>query len=788
MPVNAPTLAAADARGASAPASSAAGGNDADEQALANCTRWVDGEGGLLAESHLAVSGMWCAACAPTVEQALRGVTGVHDARVSAAASRAVVRWDPAQANLHDLASAVQRAGYTATPDGVVAPSAVRRRESRMALWRFFVAGFCSMQVMMFLTPSYVSGPGDLDDDMRRLLAWGAWTLTLPVLAFAATPFFAGAWRAVRHRRIGMDVPVALGLIVTFVASTAAMVDPSGPFGREVYFDSLTMFVAFLLGARWLETRARHRAAAWLEDAAQRLPDAARRVLDDGTVETVPAYRLRVGDRLRVPMGESFAADGVLLDAGTEVDEAILTGESRPVPRAVGANVLAGSVNLGRSVDLRVHAVGADTRQAGIVALMREAALQRPEVARLADRWAVPFLWAVLGLAAGSALVWSVVEPSRAVWVAVSVLIVTCPCALSLAVPSAQLAATGYLARYGLLLRRVDALEALARVGRMVFDKTGTLTQASGTLRLEAEAMAGSAVDDAMLEAWRVAAALAGASTHPVSRAIVAAAPAAAADGTTTACFDIHEVAGRGLRGRDARGRRWRLGARGWVTGHEGDERRSDGSDRGGTTVASVEDAASDAAAMAWLSDGVRTWRFVGGDETLRHGAQALGKSLGDLGVELAVVSGDDQARVDAVARRVGAAHAVARADPESKLEMLEAWQREGVVVAMVGDGVNDAPGIARADVSIAMGEGASVTRGQADAVLIGDDLSVLPLALAHARRTLRVVRQNLAWAAVYNLACVPLAMAGWLPPWAAGLGMAASSLAVIANAQRLLR
>ncbi len=779
LQVNAPTPAAADVPGSSASSTSV----DADEQALANCTRWIDGADGRFAQSHLGITGMWCAACAPTVEMALRGVAGVSDARVSAAAARAVVHWDPGQASLHDLLAAVRRAGYVAMPDGVAAPREQRLRESRLALWRFFVAAFCSMQVMMFLTPSYVSGPGELEDDMRRLLAWGAWTMSLPVLAFSAAPLFAGAWRALRHRRIGMDVPVALGLVVTFLASTAAMVDPRGPFGSEVYFDSLTMFVAFLLGARWFETRARHRAAAWLEDAAQRLPDTARRVRDDGAVESVAAYRLRVGERLRVPMGERFAADGVLVEGSTEVDEAILTGESRPVVKPPGSDVLAGSINLGPSVDMRVRAVGADTRQAGIVALMREAALQRPEIARLADRWAVPFLWVVLLLAAGSALAWSLIEPSRAVWVAVSVLIVTCPCALSLAVPSAQLAATGFLARRGLLLRRVDALESLARIDRVVFDKTGTLTRGREALALHV--VEGDPEDaDAAREAWRIAMALAGASTHPASRAISEAARSMSFEaGDESCCRDVLEKVGQGLLGFDDRRRCWRLGSHRWVTG---------GGASGESGSESVRDAsvADDEALapVAWLSDGVRVWRFVGGAERLRPGAHALGKALGDAGVELAVLSGDDAAHVDGVARRVGASHVVAGAGPESKLAWLRAWQREGLTVAMVGDGVNDAPGIAQADVSIAMGDGAAVTRSQADAVMVGDDLSVLPLAIVHARRSLRVVRQNLAWAAAYNLACIPLAMTGWLPPWAAGLGMAASSLAVIAHAQRLAR
>jgi P-type Cu2+ transporter len=763
-----------------------------DEQALARCTRWIDTPTGRVAQSHLSLSGIRCAACAPTIEGALRGVAGVREARVSAAASRAVVHWDPSRARLADLVDAARRAGYDAMPDGAVTPRAQRLRESRSALWRFFVAAFCAMQVMMFLTPSYVSGPGELDDDMRRLLAWAAWTSTLPVLAFSAAPLFAGAWRSIRHRRMGMDVPVVLGLAVTFVASTAAMVNPQGAFGGDVYFDSLTMFVAFLLGARWFEVRAKHRAAAWLDDAARRVPDVAQRVRDDGTVEAVPAYRLRAGDRVRVPLGESFAADGVIIEGCTEVDEAMLTGESTHVPKPQGARVLAGSFNLERVVDMRVHAAGDETRQAGIVALMREAAMQRPDAMRMADRWAAPFLWVVLVLAAGSALAWSVIDPARAAWVAVSVLIVTCPCALSLAVPSAQMAAMGFLARHGLLLRRVEALEALARVKRVVFDKTGTLTLGRDAVALEPERGTDAGSDGSVMQqAWRVAQRLASASVHPVSRAIVASTPDEAVQAGDVSLSHVQEVAGQGLTGLDARGHVWRLGSLAWATrGMSGRTPPSIGEATALNAAAGQGATAITSPPIAWLADhaNARLWRVVGGVEALRPGAQDLGSALADAGVDLAIVSGDDAVRVHAVARRIGAGTVVANADPESKLAMVQAWQRQGIQVAMVGDGVNDAPGIARADVSIAIGEGAAVTRGEADAVLVGRDLTVLPLALEQARRCTRVMRQNLLWAAAYNLACIPLAMMGLLPPWAAGLGMAASSLLVIANAQRLAR
>jgi len=302
------------------------------------------------------------------------------------------------------------------------------------------------------------------------LLQWASWVLSLPVMLFSAGPFFSGAWRSLRQRRLGMDVPVALGIAVTFIASSGATFDPGGHFGHEVYFDSLTMFVFFLLGGRYLELRARHRVALALEAGTARLPDSVQRVRDDGSTDVVAVARLAAGDRVRVPAGQAFPADGVLLEGRTLADEALLTGESAPVPKQDGDEVVAGSLNLRSPVLMQVLRLGEDTRQAGIVALMRSALTQRPRLVQQAERLAGPFLWTVLALAAGAAAVWSIVDPSRAVWVAVSVLIVTCPCALSLAAPSALLAATGALARRGVLLQRIEALEGLAGVDTVVFD------------------------------------------------------------------------------------------------------------------------------------------------------------------------------------------------------------------------------------------------------------------------------------------------------------------------------
>ncbi len=728
-----------------------------DPLELAAFTRWDDaGARQGVAESALRIGGMHCAACAATVEDALRRVPGVLDAQVSSAAQCATVRWDPAVTRASALVQAVQAAGYGAVPDTAAAARGQRRQEFRTALWRLFVAAFCAMQVMMLATPAYVSAPGELSPDLKHLFDWGSWLLTLPVLGFSAAPFFGGAWRAVKQRRIGMDVPVALGIAVAFVASSGAAFDPGGLFGTEVYFDSLTMFVAFLLGGRFLEMRARHAAETSLEDASNRLPQAVMRLRDDGSVEVVSAQRLARGDRVRVPVGQAFPADGALTDGATQVDEALLTGESRPVAKASGDTLVAGSLNLESPVVMRVDRVGADTRFEAIAALMRAARTQRPALLASADRWAGPFLWAVLVAAALAGVAWSVVDPSRAIGVLVAVLIVTCPCALSLAAPSALLAAAGAMGRHGVLLRRLDAIEGLARMDLLFVDKTGTLTQ--GRLHcVAAQSLAGGALDAALPG---VAASLAGWSSHPLAAALR---DAHAASGQ--AWSEVSEVPGSGIQAMDAQGHRWRLGSAAW-TGTEADSAQTQ---------------------VFLARDGQALARFVF-DEHLRDDALTAVQALQADGVRVGLLSGDSDGRVQHVAGALGITSAAGALQPADKLAAVRAAQQRGDVVAMLGDGVNDAPVLAQANVSLAMGEGALLARTQADAIVISNRLSDVAHARALARRALRVVHQNLAWAAAYNAACVPLALVGWLPPWAAGLGMASSSLLVVLNSMRLSR
>ena len=748
-----------------------------DPDLLAPFTRWlpaVPAEASpALAESQFQLSGLHCAACAGIIERALQVQPGVVGATVNAASARLTLRWRPEQTRLADLLASIERSGYGAAPDVAAPARALREREQRQAVWRLFVAAFLMMQVMMMAAPAYFAEPGDLSPDLARLLQWASWVLSLPVLLFSAGPFFRGAWLQLRARRLGMDVPVALGLAVTFVASSGALFEPGGVFGHEVYFDSLTMFVSFLLAGRWLELRARHRAAASLEAANSALPDAVERIEADGSVSRVAPMRLRVGDLVRVLAGQAFPADGRVEGGSSAANEALLSGESLPVAKAAGDEVVAASLNLQAPLLVRISRVGADTRHEAIQRLMREAMSQRPASIELADRVAGYFLWAVLLLAGAAAMAWSVIEPGRAVWVAVSVLIVTCPCALSLAAPAARLAATGALARRGLLLVNMDLLETLCKVDTVVLDKTGTLTE--DRMALLAQAASEPAAEATLLAAAR---SLARQSQHPFSRALVqsGAGQAAAADeilGSEPAWQQVQESPGRGLQALDAQGRVWRLGAPAWVASAE--------------ALAALPGRLRAGAQLAFGQPGGQVLLMQFG-ELLRADACEAVQQLHALGLNTCLLSGDAPERAEALARQAGLQRAVGGASPERKLAEVQGLQEAGHCVLMVGDGINDAPVLARADASVVMGQGAMLARASADALLLSGRLMDLVLLRRQALRTRRIIRQNLAWAAAYNAACIPLALTGYLPPWAAGLGMAGSSVWVVLNAQRLAR
>ena len=716
-------------------------------------------------ESSVVFEGMHCAACALTIEDALRRLPGVISAQVSAASHRGRIVWSDQHVKPSGWMQAAARAGYPAVPASDAFANDRRRVETRQALWRLGVAGLCMMQVMMYAWPAYVAEPGDLAPDMAHLLRWASWVLSLPVLLFSCLPFFKNALRDLRYRRVSMDLPVALGMAITFVVSSLGTFEPNGIFGAEVYFDSFTMFVFFLLTGRWLELRLRDRTAGALEALMNRLPDSVERRSADGTFARVAVRRLGAGDVIRVLPGEAFPADGHILQGSTLADESLLTGESRPLPRGEGASVIAGSHNLAAAVVVQVAHTGSQTRFAQIVALMESASTSKPELARLADRIAKPFLIFVLLAAGGAGAYWWSHDPGHALMVAVAVLIVTCPCALSLATPAAMLASAGALARRGVLVRRLQALEALVAVDTVVFDKTGTLTRDAFALG-RVVCRDGVSTEQALAQA----AALAQHSLHPVSRALVLAAHAGGLAPAAWQAGELHETVGQGVSGRLRRADE---------SGHEVLARL------GSARFCGVEAVATQAL-HACLSDEqgwVATFEL---QEDLRADASTTVAALKALGLQVHLLSGDVPESVARVAQQAGLDHAQGGCTPQDKLDFLRQLQSQGHKVAMVGDGLNDGPVLAGAHVSFAFGQAVPLAQAQSDFVVLGEQLGAVAQTLLLARRTLRIVRQNLWWAAIYNAVCIPLAVAGWLPAWLAGLGMALSSLLVVLNALRL--
>ncbi len=717
-------------------------------------------------EASLILEGITCAACVWLNERHVAKQPGVSAIEINYATRRARVRWDERQIKLSDILGAVQAIGYRAYPYDAERSEQVAHRERRSMLWRVFVAGFGMMQVMMYAVPAYLAGEGDMTPDIALMMRWASLLLTLPVVLYSAAPFFQRALRDIRLRRLGMDVPVALGVGSAFAASVWATLTD----GPEVYFDSVTMFVFFLLGGRYLEMLARQKAVRGVEEMGKVLPAFAERITawPAAAAERVPVSQLVPGDLVRVRPGEVIPADGVVVDGRGSVNEALLTGESRPVTKEVDALLTGGSINISSPLVFRVEQVGEETRLAAIRRLMERAATEKPKIAAVSDRVAAVFIIVLLLLAVVTGVAWYVIDPQRALWVFVSVLVVACPCALSLATPTALTVGTDALARLGVLVTRGHAIETLAKANHFVFDKTGTLTY--GRMTLE-EVLPLASPGEVELKAW--AAALEQGSEHPVAEGLRQAAekralPTVRASEAHTGGGVYGEIEGRGL---------W-LGRPDFVAGYislplpaELDAMVQ----KGGTVVAL-------GAGGQWLA----LFRLT---DVARIEAEGLLRQLLAEHAGVTVLSGDAPAVTQALAGSIGIEDAHGGLTPQGKQDYLAALQQKpGVVVAMVGDGVNDAPVLAQAHVSVAMGGGTDLARNQADIVLLNENLGQLGRGIVLSRKTLRIIRQNLWWSFAYNFTSVPLAMLGLVTPWMAGIGMAGSSLLVVVNAMRLQR
>ncbi len=698
------------------------------------------------AEATVYVGGMYCAACSWLIETSMARVTGVESADINPVTHRLRVRWLRDEVGLGGILATLANLGYDPQP---LAPESAARPElleQRAALKRLLVASLGMMQVMMFAIGLYAGDFQGMEPSMQRFLRWVSFAVTTPVVFYSARPFFTSAWRGLLARSPGMDLPVSIAVGSAYAGSIYATLTNAA----AVWYDSVVMFVFFLTLGRFLEMRARHRSIDRSVALSNVLPNTVTLVDGDDRV-TVPSNQLVAGNVVLVRPGESIPADGVLIDGNTSVDEALLTGEATPKAKAPGDELVAGSINLDGVVRLRVETTGPDTTLGTISRLSERARYARPAYVQLADRIASYIVVAILVVAAVVGTYWAIAAPDRAFVITLSVLVVTCPCALALATPAAFAAAGTRLAQLRLLVTNGNAIEVLARTRRILFDKTGTVTR--GSPAIDNIEVFDDRYDERQVR--RVAAALETVSTHPIARAFALPENELAATGQQVAV-------GRGVAG-IIEGQEWRLGRADYVGADE-----------------------TDSGIYLGL-DGRAVARFSVSDQPREDSARTV-ERLGELGLETGLVSGDSAAAVEKTATELGIRDYHADCSPEQKLEIIRSLQDCGEAVVMVGDGINDAPVLAGADASIALAHGAELAQTSADVLLVGNTLMPVATAVEISRGTLRVVRQNLAWAIGYNSLALPLAALGYVPPWAAAIGMSASSLIVVLNALRINR
>ncbi|TGN41403.1 heavy metal translocating P-type ATPase [Marinobacter confluentis] len=705
-------------------------------------------------EATLLMGGITCSACIWLLEHHMAKQAGVVSFSVNHTTQRARLVWDASQSLLSDLLMAVFRLGYTARPYRADDAEQALKAENRAMLIRLTVAGIGSFQSMMLAFPMYFELVSDLSTDFVDFFRWFSLLVATPVVFYSARPFFSNALRDLRSRHFTMDVPVATAIGLAYAAS--AWVTVLG--GEEVYFESVCMFTFFLLLGRYIESRARYRAGLTGNSLAGFQPEVANRVAGTQT-DLVPAHELQEGDIILVRPGETLPADGVITSGETTIDEAVLTGEYLPETRGPGDQVHGGSVNGEHPVEIRVTRAGARTRLSGILRILDRVQAEKPPVALLADRLAGRFVGQVLLITPLIGLGWWLAGATNAFDIMLSVLVVTCPCALSLATPTAITSATLRLRKRGFLPTRGHTLESMHRVDTVVFDKTGTLTR--GELHLTAT---DTLTDLSEADCLRMAASLEQSSEHPIARAF--------RGFPHTRAGRVQNHLGGGLSG-EVEGAALVIGHRAFVESH---------------TATPAPELAPTEGVEVWLATADR-WlaRFVLDDQP-RQGAVDAVKALQQAGIRTILLSGDRSAHVARVAAQLGIDDAIGEASPEQKLAVLKRLIEEGHRVMMVGDGLNDLPSMAGATVSVAMGGAADLTQLNADAVLLSSQLTELPEALYTSRSMRRIIRQNMVWALTYNVLALPLAAAGLVPPWLAAIGMSLSSLVVVLNALRLSR
>ena len=712
--------------------------------------------GGDFKEASLILEGITCAACIWLNERHLKQLAGVVSVNVNYSSQRARVRWNDAQIKLSQILAEISKIGYHAHPFSAQQQDAMRQQQRKADFRRLAVAGLSAGQVMMIAVALYAGPAQGLEFATAQLLRWFSLVLTIPAISYAAWPFYRSAWRSISNRQIGMDVPITLGIITGFVGSVWATTQGQG----VVYFDTLTMLVFFLLGTRYLERNAREKSIEAAENLLRLAPVMATRI--EGESQTLVAVMaLEVGDLILAKPGETIAADGLVQAGESSVDESLLTGESRPLLKTQDSQVYAGSINYESPLTIQVTAIAENTMLAGISRLLDRAQAEKPKLAETADRVAAYFTTVLLLIVSLVGLVWWQIQPDRVLEIVLTVLVVSCPCALSLAAPAAFAAAGSHLVQRGVLLTRGHALETLAKVTHFVFDKTGTLTL--GQLNLVQTFIYADLSAEACLQ---LAASLEKNSEHALAKAFLK----AHGNQVLLPVSAAKNVPGQGIEGR-VEGRHLRLGNN-KLHQNLGAHLHPIKTEEGATIV--------------WLSDDKQVLAaFVLADQA-RPQASALIAALKAQGLKISILSGDADISVAHFAQSIGVHDWRAACSPQDKLDCIHALQAQGEIVAMVGDGINDAPVLAGAQVSMAMGSGTQMARATGDVVLLTENLLEIEHALVTSRFGINVIRQNFIWALAYNMVALPFAATGLLSPWMAAIGMSVSSLIVVLNALRL--
>jgi copper-transporting P-type ATPase V len=730
------------------------------QESLREPTDRIREDVGVSEEIELDVQGMTCASCAARVEKVLNRQAGVANANVNFAANRATVTYYPQSVSLDELSTAVEHIGYRIDPSEPedVESEDVHARDQRAWLRRAFLSwplGLAVLGLSLFY----------MDQPWAR---WTAFALTMPVQFVAGWPFLRTAAQRAAKVTANMDTLIALGTLTAFFYSTYELFA-----GGDLYFDTAALIIAFIILGRYFEARAKGRASSAIRKLLELGAKEARLVVD-GEERMVSVDEVRVGDLVRVRPGEKIPVDGVVVAGSSAVDEAMLTGESVPVEKQEGDEVTGATINANGVLTIRATAIGQDTALAQIVRLVEHAQGTKAPVQRLADRISAVFVPAVLGVATITFGGWWLIfgDPTGGLIAAVAVLIIACPCALGLATPTAIMVGTGRGAEMGVLVKGGEVLESSKRIETVVFDKTGTLTRGEMSLT---DVVTGA--DEDAGDLLRLAASVEASSEHPIGQAIVAGAKARGSGIDPVEGFSA--VAGHGVRatidGTEVFvGRRTLMSELGIHLSDELEKAATDLEERGHTAV------------LAGWEGEVRG--AFGVADTLKEGASDVVRQLHDMGLEVAMITGDNARTAHAIAQQVGIDRVLAEVLPEDKVSEVRRLQERGKVVAMVGDGINDAPALVQADLGIAIGTGTDVAIESSDITLMSGDLAGVVTAIRLSRRTLRVIFQNLGWAFGYNTAAIPLAAIGLLNPVIAGAAMAFSSVSVVTNSLRLRR